>query len=91
MYLLVTYDIANDKKRRKVDKLLSSYGIRVNLSVFELEVNKSDYNNIKSKLKQLIEKDDSIRIYHLNKNILKNSEELGKYRPNPFEIGDSYV
>jgi CRISPR-associated protein Cas1 len=48
MYLLVTYDIVSDKRRRKVDKLLSEYGFRVNYSVFELEIGKTI---VKSKAK----------------------------------------
>jgi CRISPR-associated protein Cas2 len=53
MYLLVTYDIVSDKRRRKVDKLLSEYGFRVNYSVFELEIGKKadQYNRLKKRFK----------------------------------------
>ena len=91
MYLLITYDISSDKRRRKVDKLLSSYGDRVNYSVFELEVVKSEYKKLKSKLKDLIGKNDSIRLYRLDKSVLDSAEELGKNHSNPFEREDSYV
>ena len=91
MYLLITYDISSDKRRRKVDKLLSSYGERVNYSVFELEVATSKYKKLKSKLKDLIGKNDSIRLYRLDKSVLDSAEELGKYRSHPFEREDSYV
>lgn len=91
MYLLITYDISSDKKRRKVDKLLSSYGDRVNFSVFELEIKSSDYKKVKSKLKDLIGKNDSVRLYRLDKSVLDSAEELGKNRSHPFENEDSYV
>lgn len=91
MYLLITYDISSDKRRNKIDKLLSSYGHRVNYSVFELDVKSHIHNTIKTKLTQLIGKYDSIRIYRLDKTALENAVELGANRQNPFELDVSYV
>jgi CRISPR-associated protein Cas2 len=91
MYLLITYDISNDKRRNKIDKLLSSYGHRVNYSVFELEVKSHLYKKIKTKLTELIGKYDSIRIYKLDKTALQRAIELGENRSDPFELESSYV
>jgi len=73
MNLLITYDISDDKKRRKVEKLLSSYGYRANYSVFEIETTKSQYKKIINKLKELTSKEDNIRVYILNKEVLNKS------------------
>ena len=73
MNLLITYDISDDKKRRKVEKLLSSYGYRANYSVFEIETRKSQYKKIINKLKELTSKEDNIRVYILNKEVLNKS------------------
>ncbi len=73
MNLLITYDISDDKKRRKVEKLLSSYGYRVNYSVFEIEITKSTYTKLLAKLKELTNKEDNIRVYILNKEVLSKS------------------
>ena len=74
MQVLIAYDITNDKRRRKVEKLLSSYGIRVNYSVFELTITKTQYKTIlKELLKQSSKKEDNIRIYHFNQATIKNS------------------
>jgi len=73
MNLLITYDISDDKKRRKVEKLLSSYGYRANYSVFEIETGKTQYKKIINKLKELTSKEDNIRVYILNKEVLNKS------------------
>ena len=35
MNYLITYDIEDDKRRKKISDLLEGYGVRVNYSVFE--------------------------------------------------------
>jgi len=74
MYLLVMYDISDDKRRRQVEKLLSTYGKRVNYSVFEVEINSVDYGVLLQKLKkESSAKLDHIRIYFLDKIALARS------------------
>ena len=79
MKFLITYDIANDKKRKKLSDLLETYGYRVNYSVFECELNKTKLNKL---LKEIEEKEyydkkiDSIRFYNLCENCVKKSFEL---------------
>ena len=91
MYLLITYDISSNKRRNKIDKLLSSYGDRVNYSVFELKVKKHDMKKLIPKLKELMGKDDSIRIYRLTYETIQSALELNKNRNRPFESDISYV
>ena len=38
MFILVSYDIPNDKRRLKVMKAVQDYGTRVQYSVFECEL-----------------------------------------------------
>ena len=74
MYILIPYDISNDKRRRKVEKILSSYGNRVNYSVFEIETTKARFRKIIKALElNTNPKEDHIRIYILGKESLKNS------------------
>ena len=91
MHILISYDIVSDKKRRKVDKLLSEYGFRVNYSVFELEVDKNSYEKLLSKLPEFMGKRDSIRIYHHTKKTVQNSLELNPKLPSPFSKEEAYV
>ncbi len=63
---LACFDIENDKKRRRLSKLLLSYGERVQYSVFEITV-KSDASMKKllKRCKRHVEEGDSLRFYAL--------------------------
>jgi len=62
--VLIIYDITDDKHRRNLVKILSSFGIRVQKSAFEARLNKRQYNKLLSKLDKYY-RDDNIRIYRL--------------------------
>lgn len=77
MKYLITYDIENNKRRKKVSDELEAYGYRVNFSVFECELNKTKMKNIVKKLEELIDKKkDSLRFYHVCENCVPKSFEL---------------
>jgi len=78
MRLVVTYDIPNDNRRRKVYKTLESYGAWKQYSVFELEITKKEKIELINNLKQKITKEDNIRIYRLCKKCKKETKELGE-------------
>jgi len=87
MKYVVTYDISNDKRRTKLSDLLGTYGVRVNYSVFEIELNQIKLDKLlyEIELKKLINKKyDSIRFYHLCKNCVPKSFDIGD-REEPFE------
>ena len=68
------YDIADNKRRRRIEKILSSYGNRVNYSVFEITASKSKLDLIVKEMKTIYKKNvDNIRIYILNKDVIKKS------------------
>ena len=92
MYLLIVYDIPEDKRRLKIDKALSAYGVRVNLSVFEVTVkSEAKYKLLVDSLNTLMNmQEDSIRIYPLNKLTVLNALELGERRQ-PFIKESGYV
>ena len=72
--ILISYDIATNYKNgterlRKVAKLCQNYGIRVQNSVFECNIDYQTYLLIKKNLSDIIEKKvDSIRFYELGNN-----------------------
>ena len=77
MMYLITYDIENNKRRKKVSDELEAYGYRVNFSVFECELNKTKMKNLVKKLEELIDKKkDSLRFYHVCENCVPKSFEL---------------
>lgn len=79
MKYLISYDIENDKKRKKISDELEAFGYRVNYSVFECELNQSKLKKLKEKLEDLVdEKYDSLRFYHICENCIPKSFELCK-------------
>ncbi len=64
MLIVICYDIADDKRRRRVDKVLSGYGVRVQESVFEADLHEKHYLEVRRKLKKEIdENEDNVRFY----------------------------
>ena len=51
-FYLIMYDISDNKRRIKVEKLLSSYGYRVNYSVFECIISAKVLEKIVQELKK---------------------------------------
>ena len=66
MFLLVTYDISDDRRRLKTMRTLEGFGNRVQKSVFECNLTGEQYQKLKEKvLKELDQKEDSVRYYSL--------------------------
>jgi CRISPR-associated protein Cas2 len=87
MKYVVTYDISNDKRRTKLSDLLEGYGVRVNYSVFEVELSEAKREKLlyEIELKKLINKKyDSLRFYHLCENCVPKSFDVAN-REDPFE------
>ncbi len=64
--LLVCYDISNNRRRYRVDKVLSGYGVRVQKSVFECHLQPAERRLLEQELLRLImEDEDSIRLYSM--------------------------
>jgi len=62
--IIISYDIRDDKRIRKVAKYLESECVRVQKSVFLLpEAKKGNLKEIVSNVVALIEKEDSVKVY----------------------------
>lgn len=78
MFVLISYDIQDDKKRTKVSKLLENYGTRVQYSVFECLINKEQLKKIKEETKKIIDLNtDSIRFYLICESCVNRIEIIG--------------
>ena len=88
MDLLVTYDVntltkEGRRRLRKVAKVCSGFGQRVQYSVFEISVNAVQRERLMAKLLEVIHQtEDSLRVYHLYGGREKVVESYGR---------DSYV
>lgn len=78
MRYIVIYDISDDKIRRQVYKALKSYGAWKQYSAFEVDLTKTQYTELKHKLKDLIPSQEHIRIYPLTPTNVDNIEEIGQ-------------
>ncbi|ACD90007.1 CRISPR-associated protein Cas2 [Chlorobium limicola DSM 245] len=90
-FILVTYDIENDRRRTKIHKVLEGYGISVQYSVFECFLSDNDYAGLRQRLQNLLDPNhplDSIRYYRLCRNCVEIVDVDGN---RPFEIDSPFV
>lgn len=70
--IIICYDISNNKIRTKFSKFLEQYGVRLQMSVFEIEHSGRLLNVIEQKIKQYFEPQfedcDSIFIFYTEMN-----------------------
>lgn len=83
MLVLVTYDVnvvtADGRKRlRQIAKSCEDYGMRVQNSVFECEVDPAQFTALKNELMDIYNpKQDSLRFYFLGKRGRRRVEHYG--------------
>lgn len=65
VYVLIIYDIIDNKRRLKLAKLLNGYGFRVQKSAFEAKISKKLYRKLKKEIESYASSEDSIRIYKI--------------------------
>lgn len=67
VFVLIIYDIEENKKRVKLSKYLEGYGFRVQKSAFEAVIPRAKYQKMLKELPAYINKgdNDSIRIYKI--------------------------
>ena len=63
-FIVVVYDVADDKRRTKVAKILGKVGVRINFSVFECMLTDRQYEKLKIDIAQNINlRHDSVVYY----------------------------
>ncbi len=78
MYVVVSYDIIDDKRRNKIAKALLCYGRRVQKSVFECLLEEKHFLEMKTAIESLIDfEKDSVRYYFLCKKCVPAIEISG--------------
>lgn len=91
MYL-VSYDIACDRTRTKIAKLMENYGRRVQYSVFECQLDQGKYEEMYQKLMELLQEEEaaSIRIYSVCERCRQKMVIMGDVNT-PVELEKVYV
>ncbi len=65
VFVLVIYDICENKKRTKLAKLLCGYGFRIQKSAFEAVINVRKYHKLLRELEAFGSEEDSVRVYKI--------------------------
>lgn len=73
MFMIVTYDIVDDRKRLQIAKLMKNFGERVQKSVFECRLDDRRFLKMKQEIEKIIDwEEDSVRYYSLCSACVKN-------------------
>ena len=79
MVYFISYDVANSKRLRKVAKMLENYGLRIQYSFFECEMEKARLEELRDSLLEIIDlRHDSLRIYPLCEDCLGKCSSMGE-------------
>jgi CRISPR-associated protein Cas2 len=78
MFVIVSYDVVDDRKRTKIAKAMKSYGDRVQKSVFECRLDDQQFIKMKKALEGIMDMtEDSVRYYFLCKGCVDRIEISG--------------
>ena len=88
MFLLITYDVSTRDERagarrlRRVAKACTSYGVRVQKSVFEMQLGQKEWVELKARLLAEIDvAQDSLRVYYIDQSGKDKIEHHGAQIP----------
>ena len=77
-FILVTYDISNDKRRTKLHNALLNHGTPVQYSVFECLLDEKGEKAMRQAVKKVIRpRKDHVRLYYLCESCLKKVKTTG--------------
>ncbi len=83
MLVLITYDVSvltkeGRRRLRNIAKTCQDFGVRVQNSVFECEVDPAQFTTLKNKLVEIYDpEEDSLRFYFLGKKGRQKVEHFG--------------
>jgi CRISPR-associated protein Cas2 len=82
-FVVVSYDIVDDRRRLKIAKTLLDFGgQRVQRSVFECYITPANLEKLRQRLRKLIEeREDSVRFYRLCDDCQSVIERMGQAQP----------
>ena len=83
MYVVVSYDIEDDKRRGRIHRTLKNFGQWVQYSVFECDLTRAQYLFLRHRLDDSMKKTqgDSMRFYVLCEDCQKKVERIGGELP----------
>ncbi|HNT25591.1 MAG TPA: CRISPR-associated endonuclease Cas2 [Anaerolineales bacterium] len=77
-FIVISYDISNDKRRLKAAKTLEDFGARVQYSVFECRLTPPEFEKLKKRLQPYArEAQDTIRMYFIGSEDVPRIQVMG--------------
>ena len=81
MFVVIAYDVTDDRRRTRVFKALKDYGQHVQFSVFECDLRERDIQRLQTRLLPLIDPaEDNIRLYRLDRAAVAQIVSIGRER-----------
>jgi len=75
---LISYDVPSDRRRTKLAEALKNFGRRVQLSVFECDVDEERLGRLRARVVKLtVAEEDSVRIYRVCGTCREKVEVIG--------------
>ena len=74
MFIVLCYDISDDRRRTKISDILEGFGSRVQKSVFECDISTKQFQKLKQRLGKVLKDDDGLRYYVLCANCVPKIE-----------------
>ena len=83
MYMVISYDIEDDKRRTRIHRILKNFGQWVQYSLFECNVTRAQYLLLRYRLDDVVHKSqrDNLRFYFLCEDCQKRVERIGGDTP----------
>ena len=83
MYMVISYDIEDDKRRTRIHRILKNFGQWVQYSLFECQVTRAQYLHLRHRLDTVIHKTkgDNLRFYFLCEDCQQKVERIGGTTP----------
>jgi CRISPR-associated protein Cas2 len=76
-FIVIAYDVEDDRRRRQVAKLLEASGKRVNKSVFECFLTDGQLEKLRGKIARRVTRYDSVLFYRLCRDCIERIERQG--------------
>ena len=77
MFVVVSYDISDTRRRNRLHRALKDFGVRVQYSVFECVLDAKDVKRLEAAVRREIRDDDHVRYYHLCESCARQVVALG--------------
>lgn len=65
VFVLIIYDIINDRQRVKFAKYLQGFGFRIQKSAFEAMISRKKYRKLLDGISEYVTKEDSVKVYKI--------------------------